>query len=69
MILSLTAAHQAATTANTGHHAPISGWWRSDDDEREEARFINQGDIMPTCNGLRTLWKLAPFTATSTKEK
>lgn len=45
-------------TAETGDHAPISGWWRPDEDP-QPFRYLQQGEIMPTLGGSRTLWTLA----------
>lgn len=49
--------HQAPTMAATGHHAPTSGWW-CPDDERRPARYVQEGDIMPSLDGSRTHWTL-----------
>jgi hypothetical protein len=43
-------------TSSTGHHCPITGWWRSAEDL--EPRFISEGDVMPAANGTPTQWTL-----------
>lgn len=49
--------HESAVTATTGHHAPISGWWRPDGDVGP-FRYLQQGEILPALNGTQTLWIL-----------
>ncbi|WP_247046343.1 hypothetical protein [Arthrobacter rhizosphaerae] len=44
-------------SAATGHHAPISGWWRPEDDP-QPFRYVQRGEIMPALDGSQTRWTL-----------
>ncbi|SDX49174.1 hypothetical protein SAMN04487912_1147 [Arthrobacter sp. cf158] len=41
----------------TGHHAPVSGWWRPDG-ETVPFRYVRKGDLMPGVRGSGVSWKL-----------
>ncbi|MDP9936780.1 hypothetical protein J2T11_003148 [Paenarthrobacter nicotinovorans] len=41
----------------TGHHAPVSGWWRPDG-EVVPYRFVPKGALMPAHQGQRVDWRL-----------
>ncbi|MGO4146317.1 hypothetical protein AB4Y77_14650 [Paenarthrobacter sp. YAF11_1] len=41
----------------TGHHAPVSGWWRPDG-ETVPFRHVPQGAMMPALRGRKVRWKL-----------
>lgn len=45
------------TRAATGVHAPISGWWRPENDPYP-FRYIQKGDLMPGLHGKRSNWVL-----------
>lgn len=49
--------HRWPLMAATGHHAPTSGWWRPDHD-LQAARYISQGEVMPSLKGSRAVWVL-----------
>lgn len=46
-----------AASATTGHHAPISGWWRPENDPKP-FRYVQRGEIMPALAGSQTRWTL-----------
>lgn len=46
-----------ANEAITGHHVPISGWWRPTLNSGE-LRYMHQGDIFPPGCGVRIFWVL-----------
>lgn len=48
---------RSAVNAETGHHAPLSGWWRSENDPLQ-VRFLQRGEIMPALRGSQTAWTL-----------
>ncbi|MFJ4208002.1 hypothetical protein ACIPY2_06025 [Paenarthrobacter sp. NPDC089675] len=41
----------------TGHHAPVSGWWRPDG-ETVPFRYVKKGAVMPGLRGSIVSWKL-----------
>lgn len=45
------------TKAVTGVHAPVSGWWRPEDDPYP-FRYIQKGDLMPGLDGKAATWVL-----------
>ena len=47
--------NQEPKRSGTGEHAPISGWWRPDEDP-QPFRYVQQGDLMPSLGGSPTLW-------------
>ena len=57
MIQTAFPAYYATWTAATGDHAPISGWWRPDEDP-EPFRYVQQGDLMPSLGSSPKLWVL-----------
>lgn len=44
-------------SALTGHHAPVSGWWRPEGDP-VPFRYVQRGAIMPALEGSQTQWTL-----------
>lgn len=64
MQFQLTRLNRSTVNAETGHHAPLSGWWRPESDPLQ-VRFLQQGEIMPALAGSQTVWMLlndaAPF--------
>ncbi|GHG61120.1 hypothetical protein GCM10012320_35960 [Sinomonas cellulolyticus] len=50
----------------TGEHCPTSGWWTTPGAERP--RFIAEGDLMPTFNGLPVPWAIQPNPAAQIME-
>ena len=50
-------AQHAGMTAATGHHAPVSGWWRRKEDPKP-VRYVQRGEIMPALEGTQTIWTL-----------
>lgn len=55
MQLQTTHPHRAHVTAATGEHSPASGWWRLEND-MDSMRYMQQGEIMPSHEGCRTIW-------------
>lgn len=44
-------------TVTSGDPAPISGWWRPDEDPAP-FRYLEQGESMPRLGGSQTRWTL-----------
>lgn len=46
------------SSLRTGDHCPSSGWWFPEP-APETARFISEGSVMPTHQGLAVKWSRA----------
>jgi hypothetical protein len=50
-----------ATTARTGEHCPLTGWWADELHHTEGATvFVAQGSLMPSIDGRATVFVLGP---------
>jgi hypothetical protein len=52
----------------TGHHAPVSGWWRPDG-ETVPFRYVQKGAVMPGLRGSSVSWKLELETSGAASEQ
>ena len=48
---------RSAIMASTGEHAPVSGWWRPNE-QPMPFRYLQEGNIMPPVEGSGILWVL-----------